>query len=521
MNANPKPDHETLREHGPLLALKGIKKRFGEQVALDEVDFALARGEVHVLFGENGAGKSTLINCIVGTFPPDAGTYALRGETIQSLTPAEARRRGIAIVFQEFSLVPQLSVEDNLFLGRELGEHLLDRRAMRAAATAHLKSLGFPIDVRARISSLSRAQKQMVEIAKALLVKPSVLILDEPTASLTEAETQALFRVIADLKKSGIGIIYVSHRMQEIRALADRVTVLRNGRHIATIAAADASDEELVTLMSGRPPDRLFPKVAYRPGAKRLEVSGLAVAAEDVQQAEIVLRAGEIVGLGGLIGSGKSPFVRALFGLEPLAAGEIRIDGALVEAPTPRRMLERGVCYFPADRATEGLALQRAIRENVSMVGLSLPEFSRGPRLRLASERARVSAIAERLKLRPLEIERTAGALSGGNKQKVVLARGLARKTDVFLLEEPTVGIDVNAKLEVYELMRAVVEEGGAVLLVSSDLHELLHMSHRLYVFAEGRIVAELEGGEVTEEKVLTHFFAKPVSGAVRQEVAV
>lgn len=509
------------RRASELIGLYGISKRFQGTVALDGVDFDLKRGEVHVLFGENGAGKSTLINVIAGTFAPSAGSYFYQNEEISHLTPARARAAGICPVFQEFSLVPQMTVEENLFLGREIAAGgWLDRKTMRSKAKTLLSELQFDIDIGALAGRLSRAQQQMVEIAKALLNDPSVLILDEPTASLTEAETRMLFAVIARLKAKGVGIIYVSHRMQEIRLLADRVTVLRDGRKVATILASEASDDDLVTLMVGRQIDRVFPAIRHRPAEARLVARALTLASGVVQDAGIVLHAGEIVGVGGLIGSGKSEFVRALFGLESIASGEILVDGDVLATPSPSRLLDRQVCYFPADRVAEGLALQRPIRENASITALGLREFATGGMLRRHHERTAIAAIAEKLMIKPPRIEMPVGDLSGGNRQKVVLARGLARPTRVFLFEEPTVGIDVGAKLEVYQVLKEIVEGGGAVLLVSSDLPELLHLSHRLHIFSRGRIVAELTGDAINEKTALSFYFARPDDPVIAEQAA-
>lgn len=478
-------------------------------MALHDVDFDLLSGEVHVLFGENGAGKSTLINLIAGTFEPNNGEIRYGAEPVPHLTPAIARRMGISAVFQEFSLVSQMTVEDNLFLGREaLRFGFLDRKAIRARSRAILKELRFAIPSRTIAGRLSRAQQQMAEIAKALLFEPRVLILDEPTASLTDAETAILFEVIARLKKAGVGIIYVSHRMHEIRALADRVTVLRDGRRVATVQASQVSDDELVSLMVGREVEKVFPPITCNPGSIRLSARNVSAARGAVRNASLTLRGGEIVGIGGLIGSGKAEFVRALFGLEPLESGEVAVDDSVVPYPTPARMLARKVCYFPADRTAEGLALRRSIVENASVTALWTSAVSAGPFLRTTNERRLVDRIVGQLAIKPRQSSGRVSSLSGGNRQKVMLARGLSCPTEIFLFEEPTVGIDIGAKIDVYGTIKRFVDAGHAVLLVSSDLPELLHLSHRLLIFGGGRIVAELEGDTLNEKEVLSHFFA-------------
>jgi ribose transport system ATP-binding protein len=498
-----------LKPAEPLLALRGISKRFTGVRALDRVDLDVHAGELHVLFGENGAGKSTLINVVSGTFPPDEGTFHFGGEDIRHLTPQRARAIGISPVFQEFSLVPSLTVEENLFLGREVTRvGVLHAREMRKRATALIDELGFDLDPSQRIDDLSRAHQQMAEIAKALLGRVRLLILDEPTASLTERETGRLFELIARLKSQSVGLIYVSHRMREIRALADRVTVLRDGRHIRTLDAATSTDGELIELMTGRKIDLLFPTITHKPDKVMIDVENLTLADGSVRDVNFHARAGEITGIAGLVGCGKSELIRAIYGIEPISSGSVRIGGLPYEFPAPRRSLKHGIAYFPANRIAEGLALSRPIRENASMTVLDLPAFARFGVLRQAAERIRIKGVMEQLQLRPPNIERTAGALSGGNRQKVMLGRALTRELTVFLFDEPSVGIDVGAKLEVYEFMKRLVEAGAAVIVVSSELPEVLALSNRLYVMHHGRIAAELTGTEKkTEQNVLASFF--------------
>ncbi|MCP3468884.1 sugar ABC transporter ATP-binding protein [Bradyrhizobium sp. CCGUVB1N3] len=500
----------------PLLQLRGISKHFTGVRALDRVDLDVRAGELHVLFGENGAGKSTLINVVSGTFPPDEGRFHFDGQQISHLTPQRARAIGISPVFQEFSLVPSLTVEENLFLGREITNgSVLRAREMRKRAQALIDELGFDLDPSRRVDDLSRAHQQMAEIAKALLGKVRLLILDEPTASLTERETGRLFELIARLKSQNVGLIYVSHRMREIRALADRVTVLRDGRHIRTLDAATSTDGELVELMTGRKIDLLFPTITHKPDKVVVDVENLTLADGSVRDVNLYARAGEITGIAGLVGCGKSELIRAIYGIEPATSGVIRIDGSPYEFPAPRRSLKRGIAYFPANRIAEGLALSRPIRENASMTVLDLPAFARFGVLRQAAERARIGGIMAQLQLRPPNIERIAGALSGGNRQKVMLGRALTRELTVFLFDEPSVGIDVGAKLEVYEFMKRLVEAGAAVIVVSSELPEVLALSNRLYVMHHGCIAAELRGDEKTEQNVLSSFFRDHLTAEV------
>jgi ribose transport system ATP-binding protein len=513
---------EAARDCGDLLLeLTNISKRFPGVVALEGVEFELRRGEVHVLFGENGAGKSTLINIIAGTYPADTGTFKYRGKEIVHLTPQAARVIGISPVFQEFSLVPELTVEENLFLGRELtAGGFLNRRAMRARARAIVRELNFDLRPDYKVAQLSRAHQQMVEIAKAFLTEVRLLILDEPTASLTDVEAAKLFELIAKLKAAGVGIIYVSHRMREIKRIADRITVLRDGHKIKTVDAGEVSETELVELMTGRKVGVLFPKIEHRPGEKLLDVEHITLSDRSVDDVSFYARAGEITGIAGLVGCGKSELIRAIVGLEPIESGNLRVRGTAIAAPTPAAMTKRGVCYFPSDRVAEGLALARPVRENVSMAALDLPSFSRHRILQRRSERRIVQGIVEKLSLRPPLIERAVASFSGGNRQKVLLARGLTRDISVYLFDEPTVGVDVGAKAEIYELMQTLLSTGVAIVLVSSDLPEVLNLSHRLYVMHRSHMVAELTGANINEPAVLAHFFReRQPDGIVAREL--
>ena len=498
-----------------LLEAIAISKRFPGVLALDRVHFDLAHGEIHVLFGENGAGKSTLINVIAGTYPPDGGRLVYEGQELRHLSPHHARSIGISPVFQEFSLVPYLTVEQNLSLGREVSRlGFLSVKKMRQRAERVLAELGFDLDPRKPVRDLSRAHQQMVEIAKALLSKVRLLILDEPTASLTERETQRLFALIERLRRDNVGIIYVSHRMREIKQLANRITVLRDGRLVGSRNASEVSESELLEMMTGRKIELLFPTIAHRPGSVAIQTTGLTVAGGLVTDVDFYARAGEITGIAGLVGCGKSELIRAIYGLEAITTGSILIEGKPAERISPSSSLSRGVCYFPADRVAEGLALERPIRENVSLVALRLPRFSNRGFLRRRAERNIARRIVEQLQLRPPSTERTVAQLSGGNRQKVMLARGLTRDFRVFLFDEPTVGIDVSAKLEVYEFMKTLVEAGAAIVLVSSELPEVLHLSNRVYVMHYGRFVAELTGSDITEQNVLARFFQESTRGA-------
>jgi ribose transport system ATP-binding protein len=504
-----------------MLRLAGISKTFPGVRALDKIDFELSRGEVHVLFGENGAGKSSLINVISGMLPPDDGFMELDGERVTEFNPQRARALGIAAVFQEFSLVPSLSVLDNLFLGRELTRGgALNRREMAKRGRVVLNDLGYDIDINAEVGRLSRAHRQMVEIAKALLIDARVLILDEPTASLTDSEADHLLGVVRRLRARDVGIIYVSHRMREIHAIADRITVLRSGSKVGTIKAGEISEVVLVEMMTGRRIDALFPKIHHRPGGACLSLTGLTTVSGRVRDVSLSVNAGEVVGIAGLVGCGKGEVGRAVFGLEPIRSGDVVLDDLRLEPKTPRGMLRNGVCYFPSDRGAEGLALNRSVQENATMAALDLPRFSSGGVLRGKSERMASLDAMKRLALRPLALDVAVQTLSGGNRQKVMLARGILRDVRLYIFDEPTVGIDVGAKIEVYQMISQLVEQGAAVLLISSELSEVLNLSNRVYVMHEGRVVASLEGEAKTEANILEGFFGRKAtaSGSPNQE---
>lgn len=498
----------SIRVDEPLLRISGLCKQFGSNVVLSGMDFELLPGEVHALLGENGAGKSTLINIITGILRPDGGDVVYRGESIQGSTPHEIRKAGITAVFQEFSLIPEMSVEENLFLGREITRNArLSRNVMRKRAIELMAQLGFELGPDRKIKELSRAEQQMIEIAKALLDDIRLLILDEPTASLTDVEAERLFSIVAQLKQRGVGVIYVSHRMAEIRRLADRITVLRDGKHIATVPRGEVADAGLIELMCGRPVDLLFPSIRHQPGECRLEVSNLSLADGSVSKAALTVHAGEVVGIAGLAGCGKSELLRAVFGLEPIDEGVVSVAGRAVPRPSPAAMLNLKVCYFTSNRVGEGLALNRPIRENMSMASLATPRMSRLGFLRRRFERQEGRMLANRLRLRPPDIETPVGRLSGGNRQKVLLARGFASDIDLFMFDEPTVGIDVGAKLEIYQLIRDVAESGAAVIIASSDMPEILHLTNRVYVMHRARVVAELRADELSEANILAQFF--------------
>ena len=493
----------------PLIEIAHLDKSYGAFKALEDMQFELRAGEVHVLFGENGAGKSTLIQIICGVQTYDSGSYSLFGETLTSLTPAMAHQRGVSIVFQEFSLIPDMTVEENLFLGHEITSGgRLAKGAMRAKVQSVLDRLGFHLDPAARISTLRRAHQQMVEIAKALLWDCKVLILDEPTASLTDQEAAQLFDIIEQLRGEGLGIVYVSHRMPEISRLADRVTVLRDGKFIATVNMADTSEKELVQLMTGRTFDEFFPHIERAVGDTVLAFDTVTLQSGLAQNISFTVRRGEVLGFAGLAGCGKSEVLRAAFGLEGIASGQITANGLALQKHSPSTALHNRICYFPSDRATEGLAMHQNLISNSTIAALDDPVFSKGKMLlNRRAERDFTEKMIEKLKIRTPGLNAKADQLSGGNKQKLMIARGLSREFDVFLFDEPTVGVDIQAKLEIYDVIKTLTQSGKAVVIASSELAEVMHMSHRVIVMREGRIVGELDDEAVTEDALLSHFF--------------
>lgn len=494
----------------PLLETRGLTKDYPGVRALDGVDFTLNPGEVHVLFGENGAGKSTLISMLAGANQPTEGEILLAGGKANLHSVHEARRLGISAVFQEFSLIPQMTVEENLFLGAERTRRgLLKKAELHKSADAILRDLDFHIRPEQRVDHLTRAEQQMVEIAKAFRSELSILILDEPTASLTHHETEQLFRLVEKLKSDGVGIIYITHRMGEIRTIGDRVTVLRDGRHIATVDAQTTSEDDLVQLMTGRVVGQVFPDIETVPGEEILAVRNLSTADGTVDDASITLRRGEILGFAGLVGSGKSEFAQACFGARDKASGQVLFLGNDMSGASTREMIDSGFLYLPADRRTDGLMMVRSCRENISLAALSVQPISSGWFLDKRAEAGMASGLADRLNLSPNRVERPVGHFSGGNQQKVMLARSLTRAFDLIVFDEPTVGVDVGTRTAIYRFIADLCAEGAAILLISSDLPEVLNLAHRVCVFYRGRIQAELSGDDISEEAVLSHFFER------------
>ncbi len=486
-----------------LIELRGIVKEFPGVLALDRVDFDLKRGEVHVLVGENGAGKSTLIKILTGAYSCDEGTIILRGHPVQIENPRRAQELGISVIYQEFNLVPNISVAENVFLGREplyARPGIINWRAMERAAALVLRELGVVIDPRAIVKTLGVAHQQMVEIARALSMKADIIVMDEPTSALSEREIAELFDAIRSLRGRGVGIIYISHRLQEVFEVGDRVTVLRDGRRIQTLPLAEADVDLLIRLMVGREIREKFPKVSTAIGVEVLAVRGLRRWGV-LHDITFSLRKGEILGVAGLMGAGKSELARALFGADPIDDGTIVLEGRPFALRTPAQAIRNGIALLPEDRKAHGLVLSMGVRENLTLP--ILPSLSPFWVLQEGRERTLAQEFVRRLRIRTPHLDQPVRFLSGGNQQKVVLAKWLLSRARVFIFVEPTRGIDVGAKVEVYQLMNTLVAEGGAIIMFSSELPEILGMSDRILVMHEGRINGEFRRGEATQDAIL------------------
>ena len=486
----------------PLLSVRDIEKSFPGVSALSGVSFNVTKGEVHALLGENGAGKSTLIKIVSGVFPPDRGEVIVDGKPVDLQRPDDARRAGIATIYQELLLFPELTVAENIFMGHapRAGLGRLDWRTMREKTTDLLASLAIH-DLHADrvVGSLSVGNRQRVEILRALSQDARILIMDEPTAALTEYDVTRLFDIVRKLKARGVAVIYISHRLDEIFAIADRVTVLRDGAHIATKRVADTTATELVQLMVGRKIESLFPKITVPIGEPVLEVKDLE-RRPLTKRISLTVRAGEIVGLAGLVGSGRSELAHTIFGVTPAEGGEIKIRGQVVDIRSPAQARALGIGYVPEDRGTQGLVRAMTVRENFSLAALGKVAF--GGFIDRASERKLAGDGVKRFAVKASSLEQVAGKLSGGNQQKIVLGKWLANQPKLLILDEPTRGIDVGAKAEIHRLMGELAAQGLAILMISSELPEVLGMSDRVLVMREGHIVAEFLREEATQEVV-------------------
>jgi rhamnose transport system ATP-binding protein len=486
----------------PVLRVREVSKSFGAVAAVQGVSFDLYGGEAHALVGENGAGKSTIVKMLAGVHRPDAGTLELDGAPIELTSPADAKAAGIAVIYQEPTLFPDLSVAENIAMGRQpLGRFkTIDRAAMIKQAEQLFGRLGVAIEPSRPARGLSIADQQLVEIAKALSADARVVVMDEPTAALTGVEVERLFAVARSLRDDGAALVFISHRFEEITALCERVTIMRDGKHVSTDLISTVSVDEMVRRMVGRELGALFPKQEVTPGAVVLSVAGLT---RDPVFADVSfeVRAGEIVALAGLVGSGRSEVVQSIFGVDPRDAGTVKVGGTTLKPASPRAAMAAGVALVPEDRRQQGLVMELSIERNVTLPrsrALSQLGFLTG-----STERRSAKEWTQRLKTKYGRLQDEVGTLSGGNQQKVVLAKWLATAPKLLIVDEPTRGIDVGTKAEVHRLMSSLAAEGVAVLMVSSELPEVLGMADRVLVMREGRLVAELDRERATEESVM------------------
>ena len=496
-------DASLRRGSTPVFQLCNITKDFPGVRALDDVSMSIWAGEIHMLLGENGAGKSSLMKVLCGAYRADAGQFLLDGRVVDIGSPAQARSHGVAVIFQEFSLVPHLDVAQNIFLGREFCSRLkgfVDRRRVYQQARKILATIGCDVDPKTPVHRLGVAQQQMVEIAKALSQEARILVMDEPTAALSDRETEALFRLMHQLKERGVAIVYISHRMAEVFALGDRITVLRDGRNIASMLPQDTTPNELVRCMVGRAVDMSYPRTFCRsPGPAALSMRRVS-AANGITAISLEVRCGEIVGLCGLVGSGRSEVARAVFGADPISEGEILVFGQR-RTGGPDQARRQGVALIPEGRKTEGLALSRSVGDNLLVCALD----RLFPRRIIHPERgARAAdAMIQQLRIATPSANTPAGALSGGNQQKIVIGKWLLAEARLFIFDEPTRGIDVGSKAEIFALMDKLVGGGAAVLMISSEQSEIVHVCDRAYVMRDGRIAGSLARDELSEANIV------------------
>ncbi len=487
----------------PVLRAEQIDKRFPGVHALDHVDLEVYSGEVHVLLGENGAGKSTLMKILCGGLRPDSGHIWIQGQRLAYLTPEQAQALGIGLVYQEFSLVPTLSVAENILMGvlprTRFG--IVDWFQAEVRAQQALNTLGVSLDLHAKVGDLDVAEQQLTEIARVIAKRPRILLLDEPTSALSDAERERLFQVIQTLQDQGVAIVYITHRLAEVFRIGQRVTVLRDGTRVATLLVAETREEELIEMMVGRRLDEQFPRHESRPNGVLLRVDHLAMPPR-LHDVSFTLRGGEILGVFGLMGAGQSEIARALFGLESGALGEIAVNGEVVSIQEPAEAIRLGIGFVPRDRR-QGLVPMLPIPPNITL-GL-LSQAGLVQRLDLATERQLARRYIQELRIQPPLLDRPVLFLSGGNQQKVVLARWLSAQVRILILDDPTRGIDVGAKAEVFQLLSELAQRGMAILFISSEMQELLGMADRILVLRDGRVTAEFQHGQATQEDLLRY----------------
>ena len=481
--------------------MRGIRKAFPGVQALSGVDLTLSSGEALALLGENGAGKSTLIKVLSGAHSPDEGTIFIDGQSISIANPVDAERHGIAVIYQEFNLVPTLPATDNIFLGSERTRHgFIQRSKQVVEVTALFDRIGLEIDPNMPVNRLTVAQQQGVEIAKALSRDARILVMDEPSAALSHKEVDRLYGIVDELKRQAMGIIYISHRLDEVDHIADRISVLRDGAHVGTRMRGEVTRQELIELMVGRKLENEFPEREITLGEPRLQVSGLhkTGVAEDI---DFQIHRGEVLGLTGLVGAGRTEMVRLLFGADFKERGTVSLDGKALRIRSPREAIAAGICLLTEDRKSQGLILGQSVRENFGLPNLRA--FTKGCWINHREETRVFQGYIDKLGIKVPTTEQAAGNLSGGNQQKVVLAKWLYRNAEVIIFDEPTRGIDVGAKYEIYQLINQLAKDGKAILVISSELPEVLGMSDRIFVMRDGKIAGIVEDGRAATQEAL------------------
>ena len=485
------------------IEMRGIDKAFGTNQVLKNAGFELRDGEIHALMGENGAGKSTLMKILTGVYTRDAGTVTVDGQEVVYKSPQEAEKAGIVFIYQELNVLFDLTVEENLFMGKEITKRfgICDKKAMRQKAQEVMDRMGVNIPVNAVMSDLSVGQQQMVEICKALMVNAKVLIMDEPTAALTESETEVLFEVIESLKKKGVSIVYISHRMEEIFRLCDRITILRDGQYVGTENIRDITMDGVVQMMIGREIGERYPQRNVTIGKEVIRVEGLTHE-KMFCDVSFSVRAGEVLGVSGLMGAGRTEIMQAIFGNIPVVSGKVFIEGKEIRIKNPKQAIEAGIGFITEDRKTEGLLLEKSIAENIELCNLG--KVSQKSVLSKAKGEALVERGIEEFHIRCFGPDHECHNLSGGNQQKVVLAKWIYTDPKILILDEPTRGVDIGAKKEIYSVINDMAAKGVAVIMVSSELPEVLGMSDRIMVIHEGRVTGIIDGKTSDQAKVMT-----------------
>lgn len=485
-----------------ILEIKGVSKLYPGVTALDKINLTFRRGEIHALCGENGAGKSTLIKCISGAITPTAGEIVIDGERFSGLTPALAKEKGIAVVYQEFTLVPVLTAAENIFMGNFKKKGVtIDRKAMYDAAEKIFARMGIQLDPRSKVQDLTTGYQQIVEIAKAISTDAKILIMDEPSAPLTTNEVASMMKIVRTLKKEGVTIIYISHRMEEIFDLADRVSVLRDGQYIGTKDIGETDNDDLIKMMVGRTLNQTFPERHCITDEVVLEAINLC--GNGVKDISFKLHKGEILGFGGLIGAGRTELCEMIFGYYPIQSGELILKGEKIRPSTPSEAVSKGIALIPEDRKKHGIIGGMSVLDNLTLS--TLKKLTKGIAIDRNAQKEYAQSQVEAMRIKTPHLLQKVKNLSGGNQQKVILGRWLGANPDIIIFDEPTRGIDVGAKAEIYKLMTQLVEEGKSIIMISSEMGELLGMSDRLIILAKGRYTGSLEAKEFTQEAVLKY----------------